>query len=94
MREGDLVLLWRKRQNKLSSSYEKEPYEVMTQYRDQFVLRSSKGGEYRRNMPHIKPFNIQDHEKAASQPKLGSASATAALCSSYTSNGTNTCDTH
>ena len=72
MREGDLVLLEQKRQNKLSSSYEKEPYEVMTRYGDQVVLRSSNGGEYRRNMQHIKPFNIPDHERAAA----ASASAT------------------
>ena len=44
MQEGDWVLLEQKRQNKLSSSYEKEPYEVMTLYGDQVVLRSSNGG--------------------------------------------------
>ena len=77
VREGDLVLLEHKRQNKLSSSYEKEPYEVMTRYGDQVVLRSSNRGEYRRNMQHIKPFNCPDHERAASQSELGSASATA-----------------
>ena len=76
VREGDLVLLEQKRQNKLSSSYEKEPYEVMTRYGDQVVLRSS-NGEYRRNMQHIRPFNSPDHERAASQSELGSASATA-----------------
>ena len=50
---------------------------MMTRYGDQVVLRSSNGGEYRRNMQHIKPFNIADHERAASQSELGSASATA-----------------
>ena len=81
VREGELFLLELKRQNKLSSSFRKEPYEVMTRYGDQVVLRSSNGGEYRRNMPHIKPFNIPDHETAASQSELGSASATAASAS-------------
>ena len=81
VREGDLVLLEQKRQNKLSSSYEKEPYEVMTRDGDQVVLKSSNGGEYRKNMQHIKPFNIPDHERAASQSELGSASATAASAS-------------
>ena len=79
VREGDLVLLEQKRQNK--SSYEKEPYEVMTRYGDQVVLRSSNGGEYRRSMQHIKPFNIPDHERAASQSELVSASASAAFAS-------------
>ena len=71
VREGDLVLLEQKRQNKLSSSYEKEPYEVMTRYGDQVVWRSLNGGEYKRNM----------HGRAASQSELGSASASAASAS-------------
>ena len=66
VRKGDWVLLEQKRQNKL-----------MTRYGDQVVLRSSNGGEYRRNMHHIKVFNIPDHERAASKSELGSASATA-----------------
>ena len=81
VREGDWVLLEQKRQNKLSSWYEKEPYEVMTRYGDQVVLMSSNGGEYRRNMHHIKPFNIPDHKRVASQSELGSASATGASAS-------------
>ena len=79
VREGDLVLLEQKRQNK--SSYEKEPYEVMTRYGDQVVLRSSNRGEYRRNMQRIKPFKIPDHERATSQSELVSASASAAFAS-------------
>ena len=78
VQEGDLVLLEQKRQNKVSSSYEKEPYEVMTRYGNQVVSISSNGEEYRRNMQHIKPFNIPDHERAVSQSELGSASVTAA----------------
>ena len=81
MREGDWVLLEQKRENKLSSSYEKEPYEVMAWYGDQVVLMSSNGGEYRRNMHHIKPFNIPDHKRAASQSELGFASTTGASAS-------------
>ena len=81
VRVGDWVLLEHNRENKVSSSYEKEPYEVMTRYGDQVVLMSSNGGEYRRSMHHIKPSNIPDHERAASQSELGSASATAASAS-------------
>ena len=76
-----MFLLGQKRQNKLSSSFRKEPYEVMTRYVDQVVLRSPNGGEYRRNMQHFKPFNIPDHERAASQSELRSASAIAASAS-------------
>ena len=82
VREGDLVLLEQKRQNKLSSSYEKYPYEVMTRYRDQVnCVEASNGGEYRTNMQHIKPFNIPDHEREASHSELGCASTTAASAS-------------
>ena len=45
------------------------------------MLRLSNGGEYRRNMHHIKPSNIPDHERSALQSELGSASATAASAS-------------
>ena len=80
--ERETGFCWsRSRQNKLSSWYEKEPYEVMARYGDQVVLMSSNGGEYRRNMHHIKPFNIPDHKRAASQSELGSASATGAFAS-------------
>ena len=87
VREGDWVLLGQKGQNKVSSSYEKEPYEVMARYGDQVVLRSSNGEEYRRNMLQTKAFNIPDHEWAASQSELGFASATAGY-------GTNAGDTY
>ena len=40
VREGDAILLEKKKENKLPSSYEKEPYEVMSHYGDQVVLRS------------------------------------------------------
>ena len=55
--------------------------QIKKTYGDQVVLRSSNGGEYRKNIRHIKAFNIPDHERAASQSELGSASATAASAS-------------
>jgi hypothetical protein len=62
VREGDTVLLEKKKENKLSPSYEKEPYEVMSRYGDQVVLRSPQGVQYKRNLQHIKPFNMPDQE--------------------------------
>ena len=47
---GDAVLLERKRENKLSPSYESQPYEVTTCYEDQVVLKSPQGVEYKRNL--------------------------------------------
>ena len=60
VREGDTVLLEKTKENKLSSCYEKEPYEVMSRYGDQVILRSPQGVQYKRNLQHIKPFNTPD----------------------------------
>ena len=51
---GDAVLLQRKRENKLSPSYESQPYEVAARYREQVVLKSPQGVEYNKNLQHIK----------------------------------------
>lgn len=50
---GDAVLLEKKRENKLSPSYESQPYEVTTRYGDQVVLKSPQGVEYKRNLQQI-----------------------------------------
>ena len=60
VREGDNVLLEKKKENKLSPCYEKEPYQVISRYGDQMVLRSPEGVQYKRNLQHIKPFNMPD----------------------------------
>lgn len=52
---GDAVLLDRRRENKLSSSYESQHYEVAARYVDQVVLNSPQGVKYKRNLQHIKP---------------------------------------
>ena len=57
IKEGDTVLLEKKKENKLSPSYEKEPYEVTSRYGDQVVLCSPQGVQYKRNLQHIKPFH-------------------------------------
>ena len=44
---GDAVLLERKRENKLSPSYESQPYEVAARYGDQVVLKSPQGSSTR-----------------------------------------------
>ena len=60
VREGHNVLLEKKKENKLSPCYEKEPYQVISRYVDQEVLRSPEGVQYKRNLQHIKPFNMPD----------------------------------
>ena len=51
---GDAVLLERKRENKLSPSYESQPYEVAARYGDQVVLKSPQGAGYRNHLQHVK----------------------------------------
>lgn len=51
---GNVVLLKRKRENKLSPSYESQPYEVAARYEDQVGLKSPQGVEYKRNLQHIR----------------------------------------
>ena len=53
---GDVVLLEKRKENKLSSSYESEPYEVTARHGDQVLVKSPQGVEYRRNMQHVKQF--------------------------------------
>ena len=68
VQEGDLVLLEKRKENKLSSHYEKEPYQVTARYGDQVQLKSPQGAEYRRNVQHVKRFVIPDREPQEQQP--------------------------
>ncbi|KAL9967119.1 hypothetical protein ACROYT_G025287 [Oculina patagonica] len=68
VRDGDTVLLEKKKENKLSYCYEKEPYEVMSCYGDQVILRSPQGVQYKRNLKHIKPFNMPDRKEQDAEP--------------------------
>ena len=68
VQEGDLVLLEKKKENKLSSHYEKEPYQVTARYGDQVQLKSPQGAEYRRYIQHVKQFVIPDREPKDQQP--------------------------
>ena len=56
IQQGDLVLLEKKKENKLSPHYEKEPYQVTAHYGDQVQLKSPQHMEYKRNIQHIKRF--------------------------------------
>ena len=67
VQEGDLVLLEKRKENKMSSHYEKEPYQVTARYGDQVQLKSPQGAEYRRNIQHVKRFVIPDREPQQQQ---------------------------
>ena len=68
IQEGDLVLLEKRKENKLSPNYEKEPYQVTARYGDQVQLKSPQGVEYKRNIQHVKRFVTPAIESA--EPSL------------------------
>ena len=64
---GDAVLLERRKENKLSPSYEAEPYKVTACHGDQVVLKPPHGVEYKRNLQHVKPLVTPDVESSTEQ---------------------------
>ena len=56
IQEGGLVLLEKRKETKLSTNYEKEPYQVVERHGDQIKLKSSQGAVYKRNIQHVKRF--------------------------------------
>ena len=50
------MLLEKRKENKLSSRYEKEPYQVTARHGDQVQLKSPQGVQYKRNIQHVKQF--------------------------------------
>ena len=67
---GDLVLLEKKKENKLSPAYEGEPYRVTARYGDQIHIESSEGVKYKRNIQHLKRFNpaTQTQQQDSDEP--------------------------
>lgn len=69
VQEGDLVLLERRKENKLSPQY-KEPYLVTARHGDQSHL---KGVEYKRNIQHVRQFVtpvIESEQPSLADPVL------------------------
>ena len=56
VQEKELVLLEKRKETKLSTSYEKEPYKVIERHGDQIKLKSSLGAVYKRNIQYVKRF--------------------------------------
>ena len=59
---GDAVVLERRKKNKLSVSYETEPYIVTCRHGDQVVMQSPKGVEVKRNFQDVKSLAIPDSD--------------------------------
>ena len=81
MKQGDTVLLKKRKDNKLSTAYEKEPYTVLFRYGDQVILQPFQGVQYRRNVQRIKPFYFPDKGDQAEikDPELASSLSEPAL---------------
>ncbi|KAL9969823.1 hypothetical protein ACROYT_G022089 [Oculina patagonica] len=71
IQEGDLVLLEKRKENKLSQNYEKEPYQVTARYGDQVQLKTPQGVEYKRNIQHVKRFVTPAIESAKREQMCG-----------------------
>ena len=54
---GDLVLLEKKKENKLSPAYESEPYKITACYGDQIHIESPQGVTYKRNIQLLKKYH-------------------------------------
>ena len=59
---GDAILLERRKENKLSASYETEPYIVTRRHGDQVVTQSPQGVKVKRNLQYVKPLAIPDSD--------------------------------
>ena len=67
--EGDLVLLRQKRENKLSPTFEPEPYRILEKNGNAVVIENSSGQSKMRNAGHMKKFVDLGTEKGASSGK-------------------------
>jgi len=60
LRPGDPVLMRQERQNKMSTNFEHDPYEVISKHGNSVVVQSPAGVKYKRNVTQVKKF----HESA------------------------------
>ena len=61
--------LKRRKENKLSPSYETEPCKVTACHGDQVVLKSPHGVEYKRDLQHVKPLVTPDVESSTEEER-------------------------
>lgn len=74
--EGDLILLRQNRENKLSPTFEPEPYRVVEKNGNAVVIESSAGQSKMRNAGHMKKFVDSGSETGAREIELPATSAT------------------
>ena len=70
LKEGDKVLLQKPMSDKLSSSFETTPYEVVNKQGSQVEIKSPAGVHYKRNVTHLQKFEEdKSQETMANNPK-------------------------
>ena len=70
LKEGDKVLLQKPKSDKLSSSFETTPYEVVNKQGSQVEIKSPAGVHYKRNVTHLQKFEEdKSQETMANNPK-------------------------
>ena len=74
--EGDLILLRQNRENKLSPTFETEPYCVLEKNGNAFVIENSASQSKMRNAGHMKKFVDPGTEKGATETELPAPSVT------------------
>ena len=74
--EGDLILLRQNRENKLSPTFEPEPYRVVEKNGNAVVIENSAGQSKMRNAGHMKKFVDPGSETGAREIELPATSAT------------------
>ena len=76
--EGDLILLRQKQENKLSSTFEPDPYQVVEKNGNAVVIENSTGQSKMRNARHMKKFVDPGTERGARETELPALSVTTA----------------
>ena len=74
--EGDLILLRQNRENKLSPTFEPEPYRVVEKNGNAVVIENSAGQSKMRNAGHMKNFADPGSETSAKEIELPATSVT------------------
>ena len=74
--EGDLILSHQNRENKLSPTFEPEPYCVLEKNGSAVVIKNFTGQNKMRNAGHMKKFVDQGTEKGAAETELPTPSVT------------------
>ena len=74
--EGDLILLRQNRENKLSPTFEPEPYRVVGKNRNAVVIENSDGQRKMRNPVHMKKFVEPGSETGTREIELPATPAT------------------